>query len=77
MSAAVGLVNTWKNFRACDQDALKEGKKLGLAASFHFRLSPSDTLIQLISFLLLHMCISQLMSAIFSLQGGVRALVAL
>lgn len=78
MSAAVGLVNTWKHFRACDQDALEEEeKKLGLTASFHFRLSPSDTLIQLISFLLLQTCVPQLLAATVYLHGGVQALVSL
>lgn len=71
MSAAVGLVNTGKHFRACDQDALEAGKKLGVGASFHFGLSPSDTLVQLISVLLFHTCVPQLMAAVVFLHGGV------
>lgn len=57
-------LSTGQHFRAYDQDALEAGKILGLAANFHFRLSPSDTLIQFISFLLLYMCIPQLLAAI-------------
>lgn len=76
-SSLPGLVNTWKHFRACDQDALEVGKHLGLAASFPFRLSPSDTLIQLISLLLLQTCVPQLMAALVYLHGGVGALIAL
>lgn len=66
-----------QHFRACDQDALEVGKKTRTSCKFSLQTVSKWYLGQLISFLLLQMCVPQLMAAIVYLHGGVGALIAL